>query len=182
MNSGSVVSEADIIQLGAVMTRLIDKFDGQYAFLSNFHPSQVKLYGIDYPTVEHAFQAAKTMDLAERDAIRLAYTPGIAKRLGRRVHLREDWEQRKIGFMETLLRRKFDLGSKLWLQLRETIPAELVEGNHWNDRFWGATWTLIAADSERTIEETWAEEEGRFLTGRNQLGILLMKIRDEEVK
>ena len=135
----------------------IDKFDGEHAFLSNFHPSPVLMDGEWFPTVEHAFQAAKTKDWSERRVVRLASTPGRAKRLGRRVSLREDWEQIKIEVMEQLLRQKFLLGSELHLQLLATSPAKLVEGNHWGDTFWGVC-------------------RG---TGQNHLGKLLMKIRDE---
>ena len=137
----------------------IDKFDGENAFLSNFHPSPIRVQGIWFPTVEHAFQAAKTLNPAERDEIARATTPGRAKRLGRRVTLRRDWESVKVGVMEDLLRRKFDGVGPLRQQLQDTSPAELIEGNTWGDTFWGVC-------------------KGR---GQNQLGLLLMKIRDEGV-
>lgn len=137
---------------------MIDRFNGEYAFLSNFHPSTVKLYGRNYPTVEHAFQAAKTLSELERTAIRHATTPGRAKRLGRRCTLRPDWDEIKIDVMDRLLRRKFDPGSNLWHMLQATAPHELVEGNTWNDRFWGVC---------RGV-------------GQNHLGRLLMAIRDDE--
>lgn len=137
----------------------IDKFDGEHAFLSNFHPSPIRVQGIWFPTVEHAFQAAKTLDPTERDAIARATTPGRAKRLGRQVTLRPQWDDVKIGVMEDLLRRKFDGVGPLWTQLLATSPAELIEGNTWGDIFWGVC-------------------QGK---GQNHLGKLLMKIRDGEV-
>src|SRR5688572_5279274 len=86
----------------------IDKFDGEYAFLSNFWPwvNGIKVAdadpiiwdGREWPTVEHAFQAAKTFSNEEQEKIRWQETPGKAKRLGRRVTLRSDWEQQKLGF------------------------------------------------------------------------------------
>lgn len=134
---------------------MIDEFANEHAFLSNFHPSPVVMYGQIYPTVEHAFQAAKTLDMARREEIRLAPTPGRAKRLGRRVELRPDWDTFRLEAMETLLQRKF-ADPYLRERLAETWPHKLVEGNYWGDRFWGV------CGGE----------------GENHLGRLLMKIRD----
>ena len=80
----------------------IDKFDGQYAFLSNFYDSPMPTAGgtIFYPTVEHYFQAMKTENPEEREKIRLAPTPGKAKRLGRTINLRADWEEIKLSVMK----------------------------------------------------------------------------------
>jgi len=63
-------------------------FVGQYAFLSNFYRAPVMLDGVGYPTVEHAYQAAKTGDPKEREWVRSAPSPGEAKRRGRRVRKR----------------------------------------------------------------------------------------------
>lgn len=140
------------------MTEKIDRFDGEHSFLSNFHPSPIWHIGLEFPTVEHAFQWMKTVDPEERESIRLASTPGRAKRLGRRASLRPNWEEIKVDAMEMLLRIKFAEGTPLRKQLDATSPAELIEGNHWGDTFWGVC-------------------RG---AGRNQLGLLLMKIRDED--
>src|SRR5579871_4764016 len=67
-------------------------FNDEFAFLSNFHYATVSLDGVTYPTVEHAFQAAKTDDAEERRAIRDCGSPGRAKRMGKKVKLRKDWE------------------------------------------------------------------------------------------
>ena len=48
----------------------IDSFHGVYRFLSNFWPAQVALDGIVYPTVEHAYVAAKTIDTIVRMEIK----------------------------------------------------------------------------------------------------------------
>jgi ribA/ribD-fused uncharacterized protein len=85
----------------------ITNFHGEQAFLSNFATSPIVLDGDMYPTVEHAFQEAKTYDPAERATIREAVTPAGAKHLGKRVALRADWEQVKFDLMLTLLRHKF---------------------------------------------------------------------------
>ena len=135
----------------------IEQFTGEHAFLSNFSPSPIKVDGLLFPTVEHAFQAAKTTNWKDHQAIRLASTPGRAKRLGRRAPIRKDWEEVKIDVMEQLLRLKFAPGSDLMLKLQATAPAELIEGNTWNDRFWGVC-------------------RGQ---GQNHLGRLLMLIRDD---
>lgn len=74
---------------------MIDCFDGKYEFLSNFSPSKIADVYFNYPTIEHYFQAAKTLDLSLRAQIAAAETPGKAKRLGRNISLREDWEQIK---------------------------------------------------------------------------------------
>jgi predicted NAD-dependent protein-ADP-ribosyltransferase YbiA (DUF1768 family) len=63
----------------------IASFSGDYSFLSNFHPSPVLMDGQQYPTVEHAFQAAKTTSVAERQVIQMIRSPGQAKRQGRKV-------------------------------------------------------------------------------------------------
>jgi len=133
------------------------KFRGEFAFLSNFYPAEVKMYGQPYPTVEHAFQAAKTLNRVERMVISSANTPGIAKRMGRKVTLRPDWEEVKLGFMEELVRRKFTHHPELKKKLLSTYNIQLVENNHWNDTFWGVC-------------------NGR---GKNHLGKILMKIRTE---
>jgi hypothetical protein len=120
----------------------IDSFKGDFAFLSNFWPIRggIRGYGDDaliYPTAEAAFQAAKTHDASERQAVRDARTPTIAKRLGRKVALRADWETIKLSIMAELVRRKFAPGSELAGWLAATGDTHLVEGNNWNDRYWG---------------------------------------------
>lgn len=134
----------------------IDSFENEFAFLSNFYPSKICYEGIDYPTVEHAFQAAKTFDFYQRVAIAAAPTPGKAKRMGRSVSLRPDWEEVKDSIMEELVRRKFK-DKYLALLLWSTGEKELIEGNWWNDTYWGVCNGV----------------------GRNQLGKTLMKIREE---
>src|SRR3954468_6821071 len=53
----------------------IDSFQGEYRFLSNFWPAGVEFEGITYPTAEHAYQAAKTLDVALRKRIAAEPTP-----------------------------------------------------------------------------------------------------------
>lgn len=132
----------------------IDSFSGPYAFLSNFSPSSISVDGIEYPTVEHAYQAAKTLDENERRRIAKLPNAAAAKKAGRQVVLRREWEQVKVAVMRDLLQRKF-ADPHLQAKLRATADEKLVEGNWWGDRFWGVC-------------------NGR---GENWLGKLLMEIR-----
>lgn len=136
---------------------MIDQFRGAYRWLSNFSPAEVVLDGVTYPTVEHAYQAAKTLDHSIRERIRQADTPGRAKKAGRGLRsCRPDWGQVRLEIMEHLLWQKFTRAP--WrAQLLATGKRELVEGNWWGDQFWGVC-------------------EGR---GENHLGQLLMRIRQE---
>ena len=64
----------------------IERFKGDYNFLSNFYDSIIVIDGLEYRTVEHAFQAAKTDDPEWKENIRNARTPGESKRLGRKAY------------------------------------------------------------------------------------------------
>jgi ribA/ribD-fused uncharacterized protein len=142
---------------------MIDDFTGPYWFLSNFSPSAITYEALTYPTLEHAFQAAKVLDPELRQLVQAAETPDLAKRLGRGVPLRADWEQQKVAIMTQLVRLKFGNGSELAAALLATGNEELREGNTWGDRFWGAVY------NHRT--KTWE--------GQNHLGRILMQVRQE---
>lgn len=114
----------------------IERFTGDYAFLSNFHPSIVFLDGRMYPTVENAFQAAKCLHEEDRAQF-VALTPGQAKRLGRKVEMRPDWNSARLGVMHDLVLQKFRNHAELQEKLLATNDATLVEGNQWHDTFWG---------------------------------------------
>lgn len=131
-------------------------FSGAYRFLSNFWPAKVWLDDLEYPTVEHAYQAAKTLSPMCRELIRTAPSASAAKRLGKEVAIRPDWPAVKIDVMRGLLRQKFS-DPALEQLLLATGDAELVEGNFWHDIFWGV------CDGE----------------GLNWLGRLLMQVREE---
>lgn len=132
----------------------ITSFQGEYRWLSNFWPAPVSLDGVVYPSVEHAYQAAKT-DPCLRAPF-LTCTPGEAKRLGRFAPIRPEWERIKIQTMRDLIGQKFTAGMPLAEKLIATARRELVEGNTWGDVFWGVC-------------------RGR---GDNWLGRLLMARRD----
>ena len=138
---------------------IIDSFSGEYRWLSNFYPSPITMPdGLTYPSVEHAFQAHKSDVLRERKAFcsPKAPTAGQAKRMGRKLKLRKDWESIKLAVMEEAVWRKFE-DPDLRERLLATGDVQLVEGNTWNDRFWGVC-------------------RGK---GQNHLGRILMKVRDK---
>src|SRR5512144_1990938 len=92
----------------------IAEFQGQYRFLSNFYPATVVYEGITYPSVEHAYQSAKTLDMNQRRRIALIPDPAEAKRAGRALNpQRPDWEQVKFLVMEHCVRYKFTHDLKL---------------------------------------------------------------------
>lgn len=148
------------------MTLVIRSFTGANAFLSNFHPWPVGLGSITYPTAEHAFQACKTLDPAEKRQIAQCSTPGKAKRRGQFINLRPGWnEYVRFAAMLRVLRAKFALPSRAQ-QLVDTRAALLVEGNIWHDQEWGD-----CACGRRDCREA----------GQNHLGRLLMIVRSELV-
>lgn len=145
------------------MDEPITDFRGEHDFLSNFYPSPVEMDGAEYSTVEHAFQAAKVHDFAQRRAIRDAASPGKAKQMGRRVKRREDWFDVSLDIMEALVRQKFTRYPQLREKLLSTGSRTLIEGNNWGDKFYGCVWDSQKGD--------WV--------GENHLGRILMKVRDE---
>ncbi len=165
------VARAELEAQGAITL-----FEGDHRFLSNFGAGAVEMYGITFPTVEHAFAAAKldpnggihSRDevLAEMRAIADAASPGAAKKLGRRriwngkPFMRPDWDSVKLDLVTELVRRKFR-DPALAEKLIATGDAPLFEGNTWGDRIWGVV-----------------EKDG-VLEGRNLLGEILMLVRRE---
>ena len=145
------------------MENEISAFRGPHDFLSNFYAADVEFEGAEYPTIEHAFQAAKSLDFAERRAIKNAKTASEAKRMGRKIKRRADWFDVSLVIMETLVRQKFTRYPELKSKLLETGDAKLIEGNNWNDRFYGAVYNTT----------------GREWVGENHLGKILMKVRED---
>lgn len=134
---------------------IITKFEGEHRFLSNFYAVKIEYAGLVYPTVEHAYQAAKSDSVAERMFIARAETPGKAKKIGKMLALRPDWESVKDNVMLALLFEKFEQPD-LAQRLLNTGESLLIEGNTWGDKYWGV------CDGE----------------GLNKLGKLLMFVRD----
>lgn len=134
--------------------KVIDRFVGKYAFLSNFYEVPVQYMGYEFQNNEAAFQGAKCPSRIE-EFIKLP--PNEAKRLGRKVELRKDWESIKDSVMYEICLNKFSRHKDLRDKLLATGEAELIEGNYWHDCYWGVC-------------------EGK---GLNKLGNILMKIRSE---
>lgn len=139
---------------GRTPSPLIKEFRGEWRELSNF--------GGSLPiTAEHLFQAMKSVEWSDQLYVLAASTPGEAKSRGKKVKLREDWEEIKVEVMWCVIQIKFSPGSHYAKLLLSTGDHELIEGNRWGDLFWGAVFDV----------------EGE-LTGQNELGKLLMDWRD----
>lgn len=138
------------------MSRIIS-FTGPNFFLSNFYPCEVAFEGKVYKSSEHAYMASKTEDLNVREYIASQPTPGQAKKIGRSIPLRENWDNVRVYYMRTILKSKFS-DQALYEKLLSTAPYELIEGNTWGDTFWG---------------------QCPIGKGQNMLGKLLMELRDD---
>lgn len=138
---------------------MIDKFREEYYFLSNFYEAPITFEGLTYTNNEAAFQAQKCIN--PKDRVRFtAMGPSEAKKEGRKVPLRKDWENIKVSVMSALLKAKFDQNPNLKEKLLNTGDEYLVEGNTWGDRIWG-------------------QVNGQ---GQNILGNLLMDLRESYQK
>lgn len=137
-------------------TVVIDSFRGKYFFLSNFFEAPIEYEGLTYRNNEAAFQAAKVIDKKLREEFS-TLNPSEAKRKGRRVSLRPDWEQVKNRVMYEVCLAKFTQNPELKTKLLETGDIKLEEGNTWGDKTWGTV-------------------NGK---GENRLGKILMKIRED---
>jgi ribA/ribD-fused uncharacterized protein len=110
-------------------------FKDEHSWLSNFTPCEVTFDGDIYPSVEHAYIAAKTFDPVLRQHIKTLPT-GKAKRFGSKITLIPDWDIIKLEVMRHLLRQKFNQEPFKTLLLA-TGDAYIEETNWWKDTFWG---------------------------------------------
>ncbi len=140
------------------MKEAVKMFRGNYDFLSNMYSAPVEWDGRAYRNSEAAFQSAKSLDPAVRDEFS-EMTAVEAKRQGKKVRLRGDWESVKDGVMEAVVRAKFSQNPELLARLLDTGGMALIEGNRWHDTYWGVDLTT-----------------GQ---GENHLGLILMKVRAE---
>lgn len=140
---------------------MIDSFSGEHEFLSNFWTGhQVVVAGLKFISSEHAFQAMKSEEFTDKLQVQACKTPGQAKRMGRKIKLRPDWEEIKLKVMLDVVRAKFGQNPELMSLLLATGDRQLVEGNNHGDRFWG------------TVDGV----------GENHLGKILMRVRDEALR
>ena len=135
---------------------MINEFIGENYFLSNFYEAPVIWEGIKYKNNEAAFQSAKIIDKNLRKEF-ASLDPSSAKRKGRHVPLRSDWEKVKYDIMYDICFAKFSQNDELKRRLLSTGEQHLEEGNTWGDRIWG------------TVDGV----------GQNHLGKILMKIREK---
>lgn len=133
----------------------IKGFYGEYRFLSNFEECSIEYQGFTYKSSEAAYQAAKTLDLDKR-MLFTNMTPTKSKRAGRKLLIREDWEEVKEGVMYDILMDKFTRNEELKAKLLDTKDKYLEETNWWGDKYWGVC-------------------NGK---GLNRLGEILMTIRE----
>lgn len=142
---------------------MINSFKGEYGFLSNYSISPIEWKGYPYNSVEGAYIASKIDDPAFRKHVsELPHLGGLKGTVNKNQHLfRKDWHEVKVDIMRSLLQLKFS-DSNLRMKLMKTGSHKLIEGNWWNDKFWGVC--------QKTN------------SGENMLGKLLMEIREESFK
>lgn len=143
---------------------MITQFKDEYRWLSNFWRVLI-IYGkLGYDSVEHFYQAMKFLDENTRRTIAMQVSPGKAKWAARMLSasVRPNWQNISLFVMEYGLRVKFS-NPDLRTRLMETHPQILVEGNYWHDNFYGDCFCPKCAN----------------IQGENNLGKLLMKIRQE---
>lgn len=134
---------------------MITSFEGKYSFLSNFYACQTEYHHVKYPTSEHAYQAAKTSNPIQREAI-------DAKRMGRRVEIKSNWDEIKEEVMYEIVSNKFK-NKRMQAKLLATENEQLVEGNYWHDNYWGS------CTCPRCLQKP----------KENKLGKILMRVREE---
>ena len=141
------------------MSTAIMEFTGEYRWLSNFWLVPIEYKGKYFPSVEHAYCSAKSEDPIWKEYCQNPhFSAGAIKKASRKVPLVENWNEIKESVMEECLRNKFS-HPHLKELLLATGDAVLIEGNWWNDQFWGV--------NLRTNQ------------GQNKLGELLMCIRED---
>lgn len=136
---------------------MIKEFQGEYRWLSNFWPCTVTLDGETYPSVEHAYQAAKSLDKVWRWQVAQLTTAKEAKRMGK-IKPRDGWDSLKLIVMLRLVREKFQQ-DPFKTRLLATKNELIQEGNHWGDTFWGV--------------------DLKTGKGNNHLGHIIMQVREE---
>lgn len=135
----------------------ISEFRGENEFLSNFYSPCVVIYeSIAYTSAEAAYQSAKITDIEGRFVF-ASMRPLAAKKAGKKLALRPDWESVRLQVMYDIVKDKFTRNKDLHDKLLATGDRQLIEGNYWNDTFWGVC---------RGV-------------GENHLGIILMRVREE---
>jgi ribA/ribD-fused uncharacterized protein len=133
-----------------------------FGWLSTFSNHPITLDGIQWPTVEHFFQAAKFPRSQYRTLIKEAHWPADAKDLAAewRAVRRPDWNMVEEQVMQRALIAKFEQHPELLELLIATNPDLLIEDAN-DDEYWGC---------------------GQDGKGQNRLGKLLMIVRAEMIE
>lgn len=141
---------------------MIDKFEGEYAFLSNLYLCPVEFEGLKYTNAESVFQSCKFRNVKSRKVF-TNMAPRSAVLKGKHVTLRDDWEDVKDKYMYRVVKAKFSQNSDLKQKLLDTGDEELIAGNEKHNNYWGY------CTCEKCVN--------RY--HRNKLGEILMKVREE---
>ncbi len=137
---------------------MINEFHGEYRWLSNFWPIPIKYNGLTFPSVENAYMSRKNNSDIWVDFCANEKDVKKVNKLSREIKLVSNWDEIKVDIMEELIRIKFK-DEELKNKLLDTGEILIQEGNDWGDTFWG-----IDLDTGN---------------GKNILGKIIMKIRDE---
>ena len=132
---------------------------GPYGEFSNFANYPIKLKNKTWKTTEHYFQAQKFEKHAYQDKIRNAESPMMAAQLGRnrKERILKNWDNIKQNVMYEAVKAKFTQHTELTQLLLDTEDVKIIEHTE-NDSYWG---------------------DGGDGTGKNMLGKILMKVREE---
>jgi ribA/ribD-fused uncharacterized protein len=137
---------------------VINNFRGYHAWLSNMYNCDIEFMNHKFKSVENAYMFAKNPNNEEWLNKCLSMSPGDVKKASKLISIREDWDSVKLSIMYELLKQKFTQ-EPFRTNLIETRNENIVEGNRWNDTFWGV-------DIKNTPN-----------VGENWLGRLIMDIR-----
>lgn len=149
-------------------TGTIERFRGDYYFLSNMFPLSEWLdtaQGISVPTSEHVYQSARFESDRAQVLVTTAADGLEAKAIAHRLIEQGEpqlanWDDIKVDLMEMIVYEKFKRNISLAERLVSTGQMGLFEGNTWRDNFWG-----VCPVGSRN--------------GYNHLGRILMTVRGE---
>ena len=136
---------------------------GLYGCFSNFAYAPMEYNGLHFDSSEAAWQAQKCTNSEDIKQF-CNLSASAAKRLGRSVTLRKDWEDVKYDIMVEVLKAKFTQNQNMLRVLLSTQDKLLVEDTTgWHDNIWGSCSCPRCAAT----------------TGKNLLGKALMQVRSD---
>jgi len=130
-----------------------------FEFLSNMRPYSIVAFGKKFRASENLYQFSKLPDELHKEYVDrfTKMHPFVARKITRKLPVREDWEEIKLQVMFEVLKLKFYQHPYLIKQLLD-IEGPLAEFNTWKDTYWGYDINLKK--------------------GENHLGKLFMLLRD----